>query len=437
MSPVDAVEKIAAAMAAQQEGAYRAALGELTEAVETAQPDDLPPAMERLAAVLADAALGAAADLARAVGSIAWLADDPSAVLGVLVERACGALELAATFRDLHRELLGDPPAHDDFAAVQRTLRRFIPAARGRAEDPLALAQAWFTGSGWAQPVLLLAQRADVRAALPDLARLLGAVESTRDDFDIAHLLHELLFVLDDAPLLVLHRETGRGYRMTIGGIGDNFQLHTLLAARLVGDPDDGWLPGTPPAPLMVAAADGSGPIEPRGGLKGVFNLVDPYGDWIWNEGRPADIPLFDGARVVILDPPAYERRWQAGRAFPLMRPTCVVTATMSPQEADAWLAKARPAGPRRPPPRLRQPGLTRTRTGPTRTDPHPDRAACRCWRASQWMRAGPARRSREAQDAGRSQSRRRAPRTAVCRTKRSGGDVGSYRVSWWTRASR
>jgi len=347
MSPVEVVDKIAAAIAAGQESDYRTALQELAAAVGDAQAADLPPALARLEPVLAGAALGAAADLARAAGGLAWLVEDPSAVLGVLVERACDALELAAAFRDTHRELLGEPPAHDDFGAVQRTLRTFIPAAEGRVEDPLALAQAWFTGSGWAQPVLLLAQRADVRAALPQLGRLLSAVEKTRDDFDIAHLLHELLFVLDDAPLLVLHRETGRGYRMTIGGLGDNFQLHMLLAARLIGDPEEGWLPGTPPEPEMIAAAEGPGPMEPPGGLRAMFNLVDPYGDWIWNEGRPADIPLLDGARVVILDPPVYPRRWRAGRAYPLMTPTCRVDAQLPAQEAAAWLARARPAGPR------------------------------------------------------------------------------------------
>jgi hypothetical protein len=347
MSPLDVVDRIAEAISVGQEGAYRAALRELADAVEHASPADLPPALARLVPLLADAALGAAADLARTVGGMAWLVDDPSPVLGVLVDRACGALELAATFRGLHRELLGDPPAHDDFASVQPTLRRFLPAARGRAADPLALAQAWFTGSGWAQPVLLLAQRADVRATLPQLGRLLGALEATRDDFDVAHLLHELLFVLDDAPLLVLHRQTGRGYRLTIGGIGDNFQLHTLLAARLIGDPDAGLLPGIPPTPAMLSAAEGPGPLEPPGGLLGPFNLVDPYGDWIWNEGRPADIPLFDGERVVILDPPAYERRWRSGRAYPLMTPLCRVDAQLPALEAAGWLAKARPAGPR------------------------------------------------------------------------------------------
>jgi hypothetical protein len=347
MSPDELADRLAAALTARDEPAYREALRELNETIEPTEPDDLPPALARLAPVLAEAPLGAAADLARTVGAMVWMVPGRSPVLDVLVDRACQALELAAQFRDLHRELLGDPPAPGDFGRIQATLQAFLPAARGRVDDPLALAQAWFTCTGWVQPVLYLAQRADLRAALPQLGRLLGALEATRDDFDVAHMVHELVFVLDDTPVLVLHRPTGRGYRMTIGGIGDNFQLHTLLAARLVGDEEEGWLPGAPPTPEMVAAAEGPGPMEPPGGVRGVFNMVDPYGDWIWNEGRPADIPLFEGERVIILDPPAYPRTWKAGRPYPLMHPTCRVDAHLPAAEAAAWLAKARPAGPR------------------------------------------------------------------------------------------
>ena len=58
-----------------------------------------------------------------------------------------------------------------------------------------------------------------------------------------------------------------------------------------------------------------------RGRIQGRFNLVDGYGQWIWNEGKPADIPLLDGRRVVVLDPPPYLRTWNIGRSFPMMRP--------------------------------------------------------------------------------------------------------------------
>jgi hypothetical protein len=56
--------------------------------------------------------------------------------------------------------------------------------------------------------------------------------------------------------------------------------------------------------------------------LKGDGTLCDPMSGsshWIWNEGVPADIPPFEGERVVLLGPPPYPRSWTAGRRFPFM----------------------------------------------------------------------------------------------------------------------
>lgn len=337
-SPDAAAEKVAAAVTARDADAYESAVQGLVKAVQRAKPSDIRPALTTLAPVLEDAPLGPTADLARIAGAMADMADDPSPILGVLVERACEAMEGAAAFRDLHRELIGDPQRHP--SAIPETLEAFIVAARERVERPQALVEAWFAGNDWVQPVLFLSQRADVRAGLPQRERLSAAVELIGKDFDCADWLYGLLRVLDDEHLLVLHRETGRGFRVTIGGIGDNFQLHTLLAARLIGK---GRLPGTPPTPAMVAAADGSGDPQPRGGVAGQFNLVDAYGAWIWNEGRPSEIPLFDGQRVVVLDPPPYPRSWNAGRVYPLMRPTVVVDGPLPADEAAALIAKVAP----------------------------------------------------------------------------------------------
>jgi hypothetical protein len=127
---------------------------------------------------------------------------------------------------------------------------------------------------------------------------------------------------------------------VTIGGIGFNEQLHTLIAARLIGDPDAGWLPGEPPTAAMIAAAD-AGDWLPEGGIIGQFSVVDIYGRPL--DDRPAYIPLVDGERVIVLDPPAQPLRWNAGRVYPLMKPTMRVDALLSADAASAWLAKALP----------------------------------------------------------------------------------------------
>jgi hypothetical protein len=62
-------------------------------------------------------------------------------------------------------------------------------------------------------------------------------------------------------------------------------------------------IPGQPPTPVEIAAAS-DGEVTPPDGIRGNFNLVDAYGAWIWNEGRPADIPGREGTRVVVIDQP-------------------------------------------------------------------------------------------------------------------------------------
>ena len=48
-----------------------------------------------------------------------------------------------------------------------------------------------------------------------------------------------------------------------------------------------------------------------------VHDLMTGSAYWIWNEGVPADIPTFEGTRVVLLGPPPYERSWNSVRRFP------------------------------------------------------------------------------------------------------------------------
>jgi hypothetical protein len=160
-----------------------------------------------------------------------------------------------------------------------------------------------------------------------------------REHIGTAYWLYGLLVVLDDAPLTFLHRPARRGYRVIISGIGDNFQLHTLLATRLIGDEPQGLLPGTPTRPGEIAAASDGADLTPPGGLTGYFNLVDAYGKWIWNDGRPSDIPRLESERVIVLDPPPYARTWNAGRAYPLMRPSLELDGVLTADETGRWLS--------------------------------------------------------------------------------------------------
>ena len=351
-------DEIDDALAAGDQQRFEAATRSLAAATPQAAPDDVQDAMARLVSILATIRFGRGVGLARLTGAMTSHGPMPTGLLPVLARRATEVLELAARFAAIYGaddESLPDP---EDPSLVQPVISRLheilgspvaAPPLPGMPDPPvapdaaaLALAEAWFTGDGWVQPVLFLSQRKVVRASLPERARLLAATEAVAEQFTTAHWLRGLLLVLDDEELIVLHRPTGRGYRVTISGIGDNFQLHTLLAASLIGDESRGMIPGQPPAPAEIAAAS-DGEVTPPEGIRGNFNLVDAYGAWIWNEGRPADIPRLEGARVVVIDPPPYERTWNAGRAYPLMRPAVTVDEILPAAEAARWLSMVKP----------------------------------------------------------------------------------------------
>ena len=43
-----------------------------------------------------------------------------------------------------------------------------------------------------------------------------------------------------------------------------------------------------------------------------------------------------------MIDPPPYERAWNAGRAYPLMRPSVTVTEIVPAAEAARWVSKVK-----------------------------------------------------------------------------------------------
>jgi hypothetical protein len=146
--------------------------------------------------------------------------------------------------------------------------------------------------------------------------RLIDATAAMLDHAEDATWLLGLLHVLDDERLIVVHQSRGTTYELSMSGIGNTFQLHTLLAATLVGDPAAGLIAGERPDPTWVAAAT-AGDITPPTPIQGQFNLVAATGERIANDGRPADIPVVHGHRLIVLDPPQYLRTWNIGRAYP------------------------------------------------------------------------------------------------------------------------
>jgi hypothetical protein len=343
------VDTLLAAIDARDPDAFSDAVPGIGQAVPHASREEVQAALIRLQPALG-LPFGIAGDVALLLGSMAGFGTDPTVVVPALVDRAAAAMESAARFAELHRAAFGEPPHRDDHDQIGATIERFTGPGAGHGldeRDAELLVQAWHCADDWVQPVLFLCQRADVRAMLPQRNRLSAAIRAVQDSHGAPFWLAGLLRVLDGEPLLVLDRGfdgSGRGFRVTIGGISDNFQLNTLLAGALIGDPAQGLLPGRPPSQVELAAAGTGEDLQPAGGLRGNWNLVDAHGEWIWNEGNPADIPHLDGVRVVVLEPEPYPRSWNTGRQYPLMTPTLRVDRELPPGEAAEWLRRVKPS---------------------------------------------------------------------------------------------
>jgi hypothetical protein len=229
-------------------------------------------------------------------------------------------------------------------ALLQRTQTAAV-AVGIDAYDAGLIMQSWFTVNDWVPGLLLPLQHKRARQALAGRGRLTDAAAAAADHIPNAGWLLGLLLVLDDERLIVIHRATGAVYQVVISGIGDNFQLHTLLAATLIGDPSAGLIPGQRPDPTWVAAAT-DGAMTPPSRIRGQFNLVAGTGEPIPNGGRPADIPAAAGRRIVILDLPPYQRAWTIGRTYPLMTPEIQLQRVLPPDESAAWISRIAPAMP-------------------------------------------------------------------------------------------
>jgi hypothetical protein len=77
--------------------------------------------------------------------------------------------------------------------------------------------------------------RREFRAAMAERDELSESAAALAGTVQSAKWVHGLSVVLDDEPLVALDPASRRGFLLTMSGVGDNFQLHTLLADRLAG----------------------------------------------------------------------------------------------------------------------------------------------------------------------------------------------------------
>ena len=180
-----------------------------------------------------------------------------------------------------------------------------------------------------------LSRSLELRNTLPQKAKLRAAIRRYSERYGF---LGKMLAVLDGEPIIVLHPSTGRGFRLVIGGIPDNFTLHHQLLVALAGDRPE-QIPGEVPASTgsvsstwQLACWTG---LLPDGGIDNAhYNR-----DWIWNEGVPEDITPFEGTRVVLIGS-GISRGWNAGLVFAAMPPMLRREGLMEKAEVQALLGR-------------------------------------------------------------------------------------------------
>lgn len=229
-----------------------------------------------------------------------------------------------------------------------RTLTRLTRWRRGVDKNTMTrIAMSWFDMEDWLKALITVMADEGFRAAVPGdvKAELREHAAAVAHRSQRAAWVGALAAVLDDEPLIVIDPRTHRGYALTMSGIGDNGQLHILLADRLVGDPGQGLVAGNRPARSWVEAATSGNPyLGPDDPAIRCFRLFDGQGTYISPEGVPADIGLLHGTRVLVLHPPNGNYAMGVGRVFEHMAPALRLDRILESTETQRWLTRLAPA---------------------------------------------------------------------------------------------
>ncbi|MFI0966480.1 hypothetical protein ACH4S8_34570 [Streptomyces sp. NPDC021080] len=331
--------------------AYRTAMERLADAARAGGPESLTAAVEALAPLLPDLGGDFAMTAVLAGACVEWGAS-PMALVDVLPRRASEAMKLNAMVPGLwDKAARGRPLPEPVSASTHPLLRTLTGRARWRLgvdKNTMArIAMSWFDMEHWLKALITVMADAAFREAVADDVKteLREHAEAVAHRSQRAVWAGALTAVLDDEPLVVIDPRAHRGYALTMSGVGDNGQLHILLADRLVGDPGQGMVAGDRPARSWVEAATSG---DPRLGTDDpairCFRLFDGQGAYIGPEGVPADIGPLDGTRVLVLHPPNGTYMLGVGRVFEHMKPTLRLDRILEPAETQRWLARLAPA---------------------------------------------------------------------------------------------
>lgn len=320
----------------------------LAESAGQAPPEASRQAMATLASGLHSLDPEPAGVSSRVVGAMIEAGHDPRPARAAMVGALQQTLPVCAAMADEARGEVGEPPEHlDEDEADDWLAERAAQALNEAAACRPAAAVAWQRlHEVWPGAIALFSVDPEARAEAQELAPIAERIE---DVHEAAGWLRAMLTVLHDEPYVAIEPATRTGIVGRMSGIVENFQLNTLLMDEFPHDE-----PRVCEAAVAVARGEGSQQIDET--VTGVWNLFtyealqagatlpDPADismshTWIWNEGMPADIPLLDGHRVILLGPASYCRHWQARRMF-LKLPARLTAELLGEDGVAEWLAR-------------------------------------------------------------------------------------------------
>jgi hypothetical protein len=271
---------------------------------------------------------------------------DPAPLAGPLLARLRSLVPAA---REFHEACVALVPADaDDRARAWDAARRAMSPVMPQGAAAWDLLQELFPPA-----VASFVASPEVRERARDA--LLTDLQAMADGHAGAGWLTRLLKVLHEEPYVAIEPVTETAILGRMSGIADNFQLHVLLMDVFPRRGLQAYL--TRPVSRSAAeVARGDRAVQMEETIVGKWNLyawtaLRPDGGLpepkdldavrqhaVWNEGTPADIPLFDGRRVILMGPPSYSRTWRSMRAFPGLRAALTVEQVLKPDQVRQWL---------------------------------------------------------------------------------------------------
>jgi hypothetical protein len=342
-TPEEAVAAVEAAVAARSGPLVEAAYRDLVSIPKKDLAENSARIGPRLAGLLSQMPPWYASVYAVVVGAmVEWEADAAECAPPILSGLGL-SLKRATEFARLWRKRFGEeedlpnPTAMPDGQVQDRLGPDFATVWHGPYFG-------WHTVDKWERASVAVLANPRVRRTLANRSELVELAERLEPEYGDLQCVLRALLLIDDEPLLVMDRASGKAFRMRMSGIAGNYQLQTLLAGILVGG---GHLPGQAPSPEAVAssstAAIDMNRLDELPHAAECFNFAEPSGRWIWSETTPSRIPVVDGIRQLVLDPPVYRHWYTAVRFLPRVPGVLELEAVLDPAEAAPYFANLQP----------------------------------------------------------------------------------------------